>query len=64
VGTWTFIRELMMLITVAEACSLLTVSRSTFYRMVSSGSIKVVKLSERRVAVAKSEIERFTSGPS
>ena len=46
----------MRLISVADAANKLNISRSTFYRLVASGRIALVRISARRVGVPESAV--------
>lgn len=44
---------------VKQTCSKLGISRTTFYQLVLSGRLKVVRIGPRMTRVAESEIERI-----
>jgi excisionase family DNA binding protein len=50
-----------MILSPKEAIKRLTLSRSTFYKLVRQGHIKTVKLSEKRIGVLDSELVRYLS---
>jgi excisionase family DNA binding protein len=52
----------MRLITIADACARLSISRSTFYRLVQQDKMPLVRLSARRVAVPESAIVALIGG--
>jgi excisionase family DNA binding protein len=47
------------LIPLIEAAKLLNISRVTLWKWMKQGRISVVRLSERKVCIEKSELERF-----
>lgn len=53
--------EAPVLIRVAEAARLLSISRSTLYQLVSKGEVSVVRI-ERSVRVSRREVERIAGG--
>lgn len=52
----------MRLISVADAANKLNISRSTFYRLVASGRIPLVRISARRVGVPEQAISALCGG--
>jgi len=50
------------LLTTAEVCSILRVTRNTLYNYVQRGTLKQIRINERLIRYDKSEIERLLRG--
>lgn len=51
----------MHILTLKEAASELTISRSTLYLLIKSGDIKTFNITEKRVGILRTEINRYVA---
>ena len=51
----------MHILTLKETASILTISRSTLYLLIKSGDIKTFNITEKRVGILRTEINRYVA---
>ena len=52
----------MKILSLKETAKMLTISRSTMYLLIKNKKISVIKITEKRVGVMESEIDKYLEG--
>jgi excisionase family DNA binding protein len=60
-GDLEAVRPVRLLVSIADACEMIGVKRTSMYEFIRAGKIRVVKIGSRGVRVPVSELERFVA---